>query len=200
MAIAQQVMGFALVEFKEIHDIAQAVAGQSFAPKAFVLKGQGQGRTVFAEVRALMPRCIFDPCQKRDRAVMFLKDVARCCSRACRTVLRTVGRERSSGREKVLSIATYVILLFSIPARHADAAKVNIGAVKRFRDAVRHTRTIAKAFAFPEMALSGRCNHLDLDMRAARQRRNSNGRPRRVWSLEESLINLVHGGEIVHIP
>jgi hypothetical protein len=72
---------------------------------------------------------------------------ARCSSRTCRTVLRTVGRERSSGRE-VLSISTYVILLFSIPARHADAAKVNIGAVKGFRDAVRYTRTIAKAFAF----------------------------------------------------
>src|SRR6476659_9767166 len=49
------------------------------------------------------------------------------------------------------------------------------------------------------MALSSRRNHLDLDMRAARQRRNSNGRPRRVWSLEESLISLVHGCEVVHV-
>ena len=75
MAIAQEVMGFALVEFKEIHDIAQAVAGQSLAPEAFVLKGQGQGRAVFTKIRALVPRRIFDACQKRDRAVMFLKDL-----------------------------------------------------------------------------------------------------------------------------
>ena len=75
MAIAQEVMGFALGQFKEIHDIAQAVAGQSLAPEAFVLKGERQGRAVFAEIGALVPRRIFDPCQKRDRAVMLLKDV-----------------------------------------------------------------------------------------------------------------------------
>ena len=75
MTIAQEVMGFTLGEFKEIHDIAQAITGQSLAPEACVLKGHGQGRAVFAEIRALVPRCIFDPCQKRDRAVMFLKDV-----------------------------------------------------------------------------------------------------------------------------
>jgi hypothetical protein len=73
MAIAQEVMGFALVELEEVHDITQAVAGQSLAPEALVLKGHGERRAVFAKIRTLVPRCIFDPCQKRDRAVMFLK-------------------------------------------------------------------------------------------------------------------------------
>ena len=58
---------------------------------------------------------------------------------------------------------------------------------------------MANAFAFAERGLTGRCNHLDFDMRAARQRRNPNGRARGVRRLEEGLIDLVHCDEVVHI-
>jgi hypothetical protein len=66
-------MSFALVKLKEVHDIAQAVAGQSLTPKSLVLKGHGEGRAVFAKIGTLVPRRIFDPSQKGDRAVMYFK-------------------------------------------------------------------------------------------------------------------------------
>jgi hypothetical protein len=69
-------MGFAFVQFEEVHNISEPVAGKPLPPEALVLKRQGQRRAVFAKIRTLMPRSVFDPGQKRDCVVMFLKDLS----------------------------------------------------------------------------------------------------------------------------